>query len=426
MQHPSLPDLTEFLERAPGRTEQDQGIIRHLLADCSVCRARLQSVGRSDPLFEWEAFGLGSHQGAFTRPRYDYDLVFARTEEVLSSFLSGSRPHQQPPDALLAELAPLPRIDGGRSERPAIPFLVKWLIERSHGCRYNDHAEMLYWAHLGWIAADACSSRDARGERRLADLKAKAVGQFGNALRVSGRLADAEEAFALAERYREQGTGDLSLRAKLCEQRAALESFERRFEDASDSIDEAARLHRMLGDEQGLARTFVQHGIVSLYQGEPENGIRLFYRAIPLIDAQEDPDLLLATRHNLIRCLLDLDRASDAIVLHLRTQEAYAGHRGSLLLLRAIWQEGQLLRELGFLDFAEAAIRRARDGFVERGLAYEAAVVSLDLAAVYAKQGRPQETGQAFAETIPIFRALRIGRETLASLVQLQRAAPWH
>ena len=360
---------------------------------------------------------------ASTEVRHDYDHVFAHAEEVFSYFLDASGPDAQPPDALLAELAPLPGIDNGKPERPAIPFLVRWLIERSHGCRYSDPAEMLHWAHLGRIVADACSARDTRGERRLADLRARALGQFGNALRVGGKLANAEEAFVLAEKHREQGTGDLEVRAKLCEQRAALEIFERRFDDA---VDEAAGIHRMLGDGQGLARTLVQHGIVDLYRGEPEKGAQLLVRAIRLIDVAEDPNLLLAARHNLIRCHLDSGRISDATFLHLRTQEAYAGHRGPLLLLRATWQEGQLLRELGYLDFAEAALRRARHGFVERGLAYEAAVVSLDLAAVYARQGRDQETRVAFAETLPIFRAQKIGRETLAALVQLQQVAHWH
>jgi hypothetical protein len=90
-----------------------------------------------------------------------------------------------------------------------------------------------------------------------------------------------------------------------------------------------------------------------------------------------------------------------------------------LILLRATWQEGSLLSEIGHLNNAAAALLRARQGFTEQGLAYETALVSLDLVEVYSKLGKAEEIRQVVAETTTIFRAMCLSREVLASLLHV-------
>jgi tetratricopeptide (TPR) repeat protein len=282
---------------------------------------------------------------------------------------------------------------------------------------------MLHLARMARLAVDACTADNVGSPQKLADLKVQAWGHFGNSLRVCGRLEEAEQAFAIAQNQLPEGTGDPLIRAFLFEQLGSLHTSRRRFEQAVELLEEAERLYQELGIRWLRARSRILKAIAILYSGEPGEALRLLEQAIPLIDPDEDPYLLLAARHNLLRCLIDLDRPDEALALYHQVRELNQQFTDPLIQLRNTWQEGKLLRELGHLRPAEEKLLQARRGFMERGLAYEVAVVSLDLADVYAKLGRVGQVNQLVAETLPIFRALRVGRDMLAALIQLRQVA---
>jgi tetratricopeptide (TPR) repeat protein len=433
--HPTAEELQAFLlsrHQADGAA-RNLRITRHLLAGCAECRRRIHDGGwqedRLERLLTLPAAEVDEPSAASSG--LDYDRAFAAADRAVGEFLATARLAEQPSDrtldALLAELGFLPRSEqlrrAAEDPRFARPRLVHRLLERSHAARYHDAVEMLELADLARVIAGACSAEAAGGAQRLADLQARAWGQYANALRVRGDLAAAGRALAAADSWRERGTGDPMLRARVREYTAALHIYERRIESALALAEEAGQIYRDLGEGHELARSMVQKALAYVFAGEPASAIRLLNRAIPLIEQELDPHLMLAALHNLVTCYVELERPEDAILLRSEARHLYEEMDDDLIQLRVSWQDGQMLRSLGQLGNAEAALLRARQGFVERGLPYEVAVLSLDLAAVYLKMGRCEDTRRIAEEALPIFRSLQVGREALAAMLQLRQVA---
>jgi tetratricopeptide (TPR) repeat protein len=357
----------------------------------------------------------------------NYDKAFGKAQRSLDAFFAPVRALEEAPEHLLAELEALSPAEqirrAGSDPRFALPQLVHFLSDRSHAIRYHAPEEMLHLADLARVAADACLAVDAGGELRLADLRSWAWGHYGNALRIGGRLREAEEALTRAAALREEGTGDPPLHARLLELAASLNTFQRRFEAAVSLAEAASQVYRELGETHMLASALVQKAIAALYSGETESAVDTLNRAIPLIDHESDPHLLHAACHNLVQCYLWLDMPEQALSIYSETRELYKEFSDRLIQLKVGWQEGQILRDLGHQRAAEASLLQARAGFIERGLMYEAALVSLDLAALYVKMGSVEEVRQIVVAAVPIFRALGVDREALASLLQLQQVA---
>ncbi|HSN89101.1 MAG TPA: hypothetical protein VL025_20215, partial [Thermoanaerobaculia bacterium] len=77
---------------------------------------------------------------------------------------------------------------------------------------------------------------------------------------------------------------------------------------------------------------------------------------------------------------------------------------------------------LGQLGQSESLFLAAREGFITDGASYDVALVSLELASVYARQGRTADLKRIAEEMLPIFSSLEIQREALAALAFLRQA----
>lgn len=425
IEHPTVDDLITFFQSASLCTApRPMHVVRHLLAGCTTCCERLQAAG-------WTGRRLERYvriaEAAADDPKHDYGSAFAGAERRLAAFFAPEAPLEKPAETLLAELFRFPDEEQVRrvnDPRFGHPEVVRRLIDRGYAVRYEDPRKMHHLVLLARLAAQACTPKAAGSPERLEDLCARAWEQFGNSLRIQGLLPQADEAFTTAQDHCARGTGDPLLRASIIEHWASLRTFQRRFVEAMSLATEAGRIYRRVGKKQEYASSLVHKAIAAIYAGEAEPAIRILNQAIPLIDPEESPQLLFSACHNLIVAYIDAQKPEEALSLYFEARDLYREVDGHTMLhLRTAWQEGQLLRDFGHLEAAEAALRRARQGFLERELFYEVAVVSLDLAAIYVRLGRSEEVRQMANETVPIFRALRVEREVLGSLLQLHQAA---
>ncbi len=427
--HPTRSDLEVFLRDAPRAAARTNSfVIRHLLAGCHACREHLDNLG-------WERRRLerllqlrpGSLEDSNTSIGFDYSQAFSGAERALAAFFAQGQPPEFSVDELRVELDSLVAEEQIRrvstDRRFANPELVKQLIDASQAVRFHDPEKLLHYAHLACLASESCSEVECGSPERLSDLKCQGWRQYGTGLRIQGRLRESDAAFARSLRFCEEGTGDPPVRAQLLSTLLSLRMAQRRFLEAIQLADDAGQIYQEIGQTSNQASTMVQKAIAYIYAGEPADAVPVLNRAIPLINPQDEPQLLLAACHNLVRCYIDLSRPEQALSLFFEMRSLYREVDDAIILLRAGYQEGFMLRDLGHLRAAEAAFIRARDGFCEHKLMYEAAMVSLDLAAVYVNLGDSEKIEEIVMATVPIFRALGVDREMLASLLQLRQVA---
>lgn len=157
--------------------------------------------------------------------------------------------------------------------------------------------------------------------------------------------------------------------------------------------------------------------------GNLDEAIRLLSQALELIDPEQEPRLLLCARHNLVDDLAEAGRFLEAQKLYRETRPLYQSFPDAWSQNRRKWVKGKIVRGLGQGEQAESLFLAARDGFVAEGIPYDTALVSLELATLYAEQGRTADLKRLAGEMVPIFSSLNIHREALAALAYLKQAA---
>ncbi len=117
-----------------------------------------------------------------------------------------------------------------------------------------------------------------------------------------------------------------------------------------------------------------------------------------------------------------LGHSPEAQRLYRETRHLYRSFNEPWVQNRRKWVRGKIARGLGQTGQAEIQLTAARDGFLAEGIPYDTALVSLELAHLYAEQGRAEDLKRISAEMLPIFASRHIHREALAALAFFQHA----
>lgn len=310
----------------------------------------------------------------------------------------------------------------GSSRRFRSPELCELLIASSFELRYTDAEQMEERASLALAVAGQLDPEGAGGARALQDLRAKACAHLGNAFRIRGRFAAAERALARARAHWSKGSLDVVLEAVILEFMASLLESRRDFRGALEQLEQACAIQRKRGDGPALAMLLIKAGIVWGYANRPATAVRLLRQALGLIEADRDPRLASIALHALTWNLVDAGYPEQALAVYDANEELARHARSPLMELKTVWLQGHMAAALGQHEKAERRLVRARYGYEEREMPYEAALVSLELAVLYARTGRFAELDELTGEILPIFQALGIEPEAAAT-VQLRRSA---
>lgn len=299
--------------------------------------------------------------------------------------------------------------------------LVEALLERAWELGFEDPGRAEAVANL---ASDLVDSLDADpfGQEVLNDLRARAWAYRGNFLRIATDFRAAEIAFRRAAALQQEGTGDLLEQTRLLGLRATFHRDRSQFQEARELLQRAVRIYLALEETHLAGRSKIEMGNLALRQQQYGQALELSEQGLELIDADQEPRLVLVAHYNMMLSLTQEGRfeAAMALLPKIRRLTVETGTRFDLLRLR--WTEGDILLGLGHEARAEAAYLEVRKGFIEQGIPYDAASVTLSLATLYLRQGRIAEIKQLTAEMVPIFQSRDVHQEAIAALLLFQQA----
>ena len=358
-------------------------------------------------------------------PAPDYNAVFERVFGEAVRHERALAAERQEASALAGEIVAQPasrrRLLVRNSRRFQTWAICQTLIERSHKLGFSDPQEGMDLAEVATEIADRLDAKHY-GPTQVRDMKAAAWSQYANALRVVSDLRKSEEAFGIAEHFLAGGSGDLLALARLFDLKASLRRAQRQFDDSVALLDSAIDLYRKLRDPRREGSALIKLAYVKAQQEDFALAIALVQEGIGLLDPVADLRLLTMARGNLIDHLTDAGRYLEAQAMLARARREQLRDGDPLPLLRLRWVEGKIAAGLGQFEAAERAFVDARQGFIDHAVGYDAALVSLELADLYARQGRTAEMKRLAIEMLPIFRSRDVHREALAALLVLRQA----
>lgn len=422
--HPH-PTLLSRFGRGRLQRRRNREVVSHLLTGCEECR-RVTSQLLPPAGASLRAEATSRITSRIDTPAIEYGPAFSRSwREVERLQASLAAEHAQAPE-LLRELLIQP-VDRQERQVAGVSRYHTWafcdlLLETAREWGFQDHGRALELSKLGVMVAERLDGA-VYGGARVHDLRARAWASLGNAQRIPADFPEAEKSFARAERLLKSGTGDPVEKAQVLLLKASLRGNQQRFREAFRLLDRVTALGRRCEDEHLCGKALIMRGFLLGLAGDPEAAIRHLTEGLQKVDPAADPRLVVVAQHNLTLYLAEGGRYTEALRLLDSARPLYYQIGDQMSLLRLRWLEGKIASALGHFAEAEEFLRGVQKELIERELGYDAALLSLDLATIYARQGRSAEMRRLAEEMLPIFKARDIHREAIAALFVFQKAA---
>jgi transcriptional regulator with XRE-family HTH domain len=396
-----------------------------------------------------------------------FQVDLARAAEVppstISEYESGSRQPELPTlqklvSAMGMDLAALERARSflaeqraayglpAEKDRQAIPELVRKLnhyAAKNRPTLVRDAAEFQSWAlseHYCLQSTELCFE-DLKAAIEAAELAVaiaealpgkgpwtskvrwNAWAHLGNARRVAGELRAAEEAFLTSDRCWQIGRRDptrLLEQSRVLAMKASLRLTQRRLPEALDLLEEA-----LAADKRKVMRgtLLISKSRAVEELGDLDQAIDLLHAAEAHVHRERDARLYMGLRRNLVDYLSKAKRHEEAQALLPEVRALTQATGGALENVRLRWTEARIEAGLGHHQHAIQLYNQVRSEFARVGISYDTALVSLELALLYAERGSPEQVKALARHMVPIFQAQDVHREAHAALAVFRQAA---
>lgn len=300
--------------------------------------------------------------------------------------------------------------------------LAESLLEESQQAVWSGQPERSVELAEATVLVTEHLAEETFGRRSLNDLKARAQACLGNALRTRADFLGAKRCFVRARFLLQEGSGDPLEEAWLVGLESSLLIARGHLDEAVALLQSVLPIYDSLHEPELRARTEIQMAQALSLGSRNLEAIEVLTRAEQAIDRAAEPRLFLFARHSRALALCDSGQTHEALLLLDASRELYRQFPDPWSQLRLRWLEARIAAGLGRVQEAEAMLGRLWTAAFERGLRFEVALISLDLAAIYTQMGRYAEAGQLAGRLISLFESWGVHRRAIQAWVILEHA----
>ncbi|HSL83900.1 MAG TPA: tetratricopeptide repeat protein [Thermoanaerobaculia bacterium] len=416
--HPTREEIERFLEGGLSEEESER-IAGHLVTErCLPCLFVARNLmAETEP-------AVRENLRRLTRPeirdedekdeRFDLAITQAQRRSQVIAAERALAPE------LLAELerrSPVAARDAIRTaERYQLFGLSEHLIDQSREQGFRNVALALELAELAVEVSDSLDPRIYMAVT-TADQRALSRAALGNARRIASDLFGAERAFQESLPILKEGNRTSPVPADVWSLLASLRIDQGRYREARQLLDRSLAIYRQFRSKRDEGKVLMQLANAEGYSGNPEAAVEILHRAVGVLDKAGEKRLLFWAHLNLFDWMVEAGQALEALARYEKSRDLYDEHGTEpSIRLRQRWLEGRIYAGLEDFNLARKKFEEVRATAIERGLSYEVAMVSLELALVHLRLGDVARVQDLAEEITPLLRSHELHRHALAAM----------